>query len=113
MPYISITTNQSLSGESKKNLKAEAGRLISLLPNKSESVLMVAINDGQYMTFRGEEAPCAYVSLHLYTESPMDAKKTFTEAFTKSVESIAGVATKDVFVNIHEYDHWGSGGTYR
>ncbi|GHU74040.1 hypothetical protein AGMMS49992_14410 [Clostridia bacterium] len=112
MPFISITTNQTLTIPAKSKLKSEAGRLISIIPTKSEAHLMVSIADAQYMTFGGTEKPCAFIAVHLYTAAPQDSKRKFVEVFVPAASTLMGVPVGDIFVNIMEHDHWGSGGTF-
>jgi phenylpyruvate tautomerase PptA (4-oxalocrotonate tautomerase family) len=112
MPFISFTTSQTFSAERKEALKARLGELIALIPGKRESMLMVNIEDGHTMYYRGKEGDYAYVDLRLYTAAPLEDKKNFATQLFAAVEEIAGIPPKDVFLTISELDHWGSDGKY-
>ena len=45
MPYFDIATTQKLTDASKKQLQQEMGRIIELVPGKSERWLMVQLHD--------------------------------------------------------------------
>jgi hypothetical protein len=110
---MSITTSKALSTAQKDAVKSQAGKLMPLIPGKSEGVLMISIDDGKYMAFRGVVCDCAHVVVKLYKPSPLEAKREFTEAFLAALEDATGIAPGDVFLTFEEYENWGSGGTYR
>lgn len=51
MPYISIKTNIELAKEKQDALAAEYGRIISLVPGKTERWLMLSFDDKISMYF--------------------------------------------------------------
>ena len=114
MPYIALNTTVSLSEAKKEEIKAELGRLIAILPGKSERVLMIDFGDGHTMYFRGEKKErCAFVEIRLFGVSPMDEKSTLTAEIAAMLQKTAGIAPEDVFINIVEYSNWGSNGVFR
>jgi phenylpyruvate tautomerase PptA (4-oxalocrotonate tautomerase family) len=114
MPYINVNVSVELDQAKKDAVKAELGRLIDILPGKSESVLMIELNGSKTMYFRGEQKPpCAFVEVRLYKESPMDAKKEFTAKVFEMLERLLGLKPEDVFLNILEMQNWGVGGSLK
>lgn len=110
MPFISIRTAQKLSDETKKKLKARMGEKISLLPNKSEAVLMVEIIDGNSVYFAGEQLEKgAFVDVRLYRPSPYEAKKLFAESVFDALEELTETPRAGIYLNFVEMDTWGSG----
>ena len=67
MPYISTKTNIELAKEKQDALAAEYGRIISLVPGKTERWLMLSFDDEISMYFGGKgDEPMAYIELSLF-----------------------------------------------
>ena len=43
MPYIDVNVSIKLSDQEKDNLKSKLGELISIIPGKTENVLMIGL----------------------------------------------------------------------
>lgn len=110
MPYISITTSKSLGRERKDALKAALGSIISLIPRKDESKLMLSVSDGVSMYFRGEEKDCAYVEVKLFGAAPLPDKERFAAEACRAVGQAFGIPAGDIFLTFHEFQSWGSNG---
>ena len=110
MPYMHISLGPKLDDDTKTTLIREAGKLIELIPGKTESVLMVRLDDGANMNFRGVSEACAYVSVNLYMTSSYQAKQAFAKAFTDSLCQIAGLESKNVFLTYTEFANWAANG---
>ena len=114
MPFIHIHVTGSLSEEKKDALKTRLGQIISILPGKEESGLMVDIADGRSMYYRGNRMEkCAFADVRLYKESPFAQKEQFAGALYDALEEIAGVPRTQVYLNIQELANWGSRGGFR
>ena len=111
MPFISFATNNKLTLNQEKELVRKSGELITLLPGKKEENLMLRLEDDQAMYFRGEAIPCMMISVKLYKEMELNAKKIFTEALTKMINEITDIELKDIYVSFDEYQNWGKQGT--
>jgi hypothetical protein len=112
MPYIQVTIGQKLSPWQKERLKGELGRLITLVPGKSEEGLIVNIQDNASLYMGGTEAPAAYIDLRLYGNTDLEVKKRFAqEIFTLITREFAIPAPRQ-YLTIGEYDHWGYGGEF-
>lgn len=111
MPFIRVNVPIELNEAKKEAVKSELGKLVEILPGKSESVLMVELNGSKTMYFKGEKTqPCAFVEIRLYKESPMEAKKEFTGKVFEMLERVLGLKPGNVFINFMEFPNWGSGG---
>lgn len=110
MPFISFTTNRKLTLQQEKKIKDEVGKLISILPNKSEEKLMIHLEDNQIMYFKGQETKCMMIAVHLYKETDLDAKKRFTEELTKAIAEITDIPVESQYVSYSEYQNWGASG---
>lgn len=113
MPYISLAFGQKLDDAQKEKLKAETGRLISLIPGKTEGGLIVHILDSQAMYMGGSSEPCVYIDLKLYTKTTDEAKKTFTAEICAFIAKEFGVPLERQYLTMLELDNWGSKGTWR
>jgi phenylpyruvate tautomerase PptA (4-oxalocrotonate tautomerase family) len=110
MPYIQVNTSKKLNEQDKDAIKSKLGELISILPGKSESVLMVGVNDSDAMYFGGEKKDLAFVDVRLFKESDFESKSRFTEAVFLFLKQKLGIAEENVFLSIGEYNTWGHNG---
>lgn len=114
MPFISVKTTHNLTEEQKADLKQSIGQIISDLPNKTEKVLMVDIDDGHTMFLGGEkQESCAYVDVRIYGAAPFAAKKEFTEDMFRVLDKSIGVPEDKAFLTITQYDNWGTKGSMK
>jgi phenylpyruvate tautomerase PptA (4-oxalocrotonate tautomerase family) len=112
MPYIAINTSAALSPVQREKVKAELGRLISIIPGKAEADLMVDIFDGRKMYMGGAAVPAAYIDLRVYTKADAEAKKRFTkETFALLIREL-GVKQENLYMTITEFENWGYGGEF-
>ena len=54
MPYIKLTTTAKVTDDKCALLKAKFGKAIESFAGKNESWLMVAVDDGKRMWFKGD-----------------------------------------------------------
>ena len=110
MPYIAINTVKKLSPGEKEKVKAEFGRLISILPTKTEAGLLVDFSGDRTMYRAGTEVSGAFVEIRLFHQSDMEAKKQFTKEVFEMMTRELGIKQEHIYLNILEFDAWGSGG---
>jgi phenylpyruvate tautomerase PptA (4-oxalocrotonate tautomerase family) len=110
MPYIQVTIGQKLSAPQKERLKSELGRLIAIIPGKSEQGLIVNIQDGSSLYMGGTEEPSAYIDLRVYTKTDGEAKKRITREIFGLITREFAIPTGRQYLTISEYDQWGYGG---
>ena len=104
MPFIGIKTANKLTPSQKLAVKA----------GKKEEKMMMSIEDGENMFFRGEEkASCAFVQVILKDEAAFEDKAAMTAKIFDVLEQEAGIAKDDTYVNIQEYPEWGSRGVLK
>ena len=108
MPYIAINTSQKLSDAQKDKIKAEIGRLISIIPTKVEAGTFVDFSDARTMYKAGEKIDGAFVDLRLYRESEFEAKKKFAEEVFAMLTRELGLKTENMYMNMVELPTWGS-----
>jgi hypothetical protein len=112
MPYISITIGQKLDVSQKETLKNELGRLIAIIPGKTEADLLVNIQDGGSLYMGGTEAPSVYIDLRMLGKANLEVKKRFTRELCAFIAREFGIENGRQYLTIVEYDHWGYDGEF-
>jgi phenylpyruvate tautomerase PptA (4-oxalocrotonate tautomerase family) len=110
MPYLAINLAQKLSQAQKETVIAEFGRLITVIPGKTEDTLMVDLSDDRALYMGGQAGPCAYVDLRMYTKTTQEAKQRFTKDASAFLVRELGIREERVYLTIAEYDQWGYDG---
>jgi hypothetical protein len=110
MPYIAINTSLELDGVKRERVKAELGRLVTLIPTKTEAGLLVDFSDGRVMYRAGVEGPCAFIDVRLYGKAELEPKKRFTEETFAMLRRELGLETGRMYMSISEFESWGSAG---
>ena len=114
MPFIAVNTSCTLTKAQKDDIKTNLGKLIEILPTKSEKGLMVDICDNHSLYFAGNEMEkAAFVDLRLFKESPFESKREFYIALCKILDEVAGIEAANVYFNAIELQNWGSRGDFR
>jgi phenylpyruvate tautomerase PptA (4-oxalocrotonate tautomerase family) len=114
MPFIAVNTTLTLKAEEKDAIARELGKVVSLIPTKSEAVLMVDVSDGHTLYFAGKKMDrCAFVDVRCYKQSPFEDNKAFTEAVFKLLQDLVGLQASEVYVSISELPVWGTKGSLK
>ena len=111
MPFLSLKTNQNISEEGKIALKKEFGKLISILPGKSESWLMVQISDKKDMFFKGSSEPCVMIHLDIYGGANSASLEEFTSKATSYVSKVLKIDPSRIYLSYFETSKWGYNGS--
>lgn len=112
MPYIEVNMSSTLSEQGKETLKTTLGELITLIPGKTESGLMICINDSSTIYFAGErKEKVAYINIKLYKDSEFQNKNKFTEKIFEFFENEFDINNNSLYINFDTYDSWGFGGS--
>ncbi|MDR2468436.1 MAG: hypothetical protein LBD22_05695 [Spirochaetaceae bacterium] len=112
MPYISINTSAALSDANKATLVSELGRLITIIPGKTEADLIVDLSTSRAMFMGGKKTPSAYIDLRVYTKTTDEAKKLFTREVFTLLNHELGIKTEHLYMTIAEFDNWGYDGEF-
>ncbi len=107
MPFINVKLNSILTEDKEKNIKEKLGKAISILPGKSESVLMINFEDKCRMYFHGNKQPMAYVGVNLFKKSPQSAYDEFTKEVTKILQDELHIDPSEIFIKYSETENWG------
>jgi len=113
MPYIAVNTAQKLSDAQKEKIKTELGRLITIIPTKTEAGLLIDFSDSRTMYKAGENVSGAFIEVRLFRKSEFEPKKQFTEETFEMLSRELGLKKENMYLNFLEFDNWGSAGTYK
>jgi phenylpyruvate tautomerase PptA (4-oxalocrotonate tautomerase family) len=113
MPYILVNTSLKLSHEQKEKVKTEFGRLIAIIPTKTEAGLLVDFSEGHTMYRAGEEAPCAFIEVRLFGKAETEQKKLLAKEIFEMLHRELGLEIPRMYLNIVEMETWGSAGIFK
>lgn len=111
MPFIDLKTSAKIDESAEALLRKEFGKIIALIPGKSEAWLMLNFTDCERMAFRGNaEDDTAMVSVDLLGGASDKAYDDMTRAICFTVNQILGVRPDRIYVKYSEFEHWGFAG---
>ena len=114
MPYLLLNTSKTLTVEQRETVKTELGKLITIIPTKSERNFMVDFSEGHPMYFHGLPADsCAFIELRLLGKAPHKAKKQFVQQVFRMIDHVLGIKEDELFISILEFEDWGVGGSLK
>lgn len=111
MPFIDSKISVKVSDEKKEILKAKLGATMSIL-RKSESYLMVGINDGYDLWMGGNKLDKgAYVAVSLLGNASSADYEKMTAAICDIYEQELNIPGSNVYVTYHPVSDWGWNGS--
>lgn len=110
MPYIKITTNQTIHYPEEESIKSQLGRAISILPNKNEEWLMVSMLPEQALWFQGSDEPAAIAEVAIYGRLEDEACDELTARITDILCAYLPLDPARVYVKYEECEYWGWNG---
>lgn len=107
-----MKTSQSINQEEELALKTAFGKAISLVPGKSEQVLLAGIEGDYSFYLRGKKDPVAYIEVSIF-ENPYHLDyDDMTKYITIAVHEILKIPTEHIYVHFHDIAAWGVAGHY-
>lgn len=111
MPFINSKVNVKTTLKQRQEIKERLGQAISIIPGKSESWLMLDLEDDQTMFFRGDnKEPIAFVSLNMYGSPEPEAFERMTKEITKIYGEVLGVSPDHMYIKYDASMYWGWNG---
>ena len=108
MPYIKLTTTAKVTDDKCALLKAKFGKAIESFAGKNESWLMVAVDDGKRMWFKGDNsADTAMVDVELLGDVDAADSETMTVRVCEILNETLGIAPERIYVKDTGYRNWG------
>lgn len=111
MPFINVKANVNISDEKTENIKSALGNAITAIPGKSESWLMVGIEDNYKLYFKGTDEPAALVEVQLYGNASANSMQALTSNITKIILESLGISADRIYVSYMLTENWGWSGS--
>jgi len=111
MPFINVKTNVKVSAEKAEEIKSALGRAITAVPGKSEGWLMVGIEDGCTLYFKGSDEPAAMTEVSIFGNASGKALEELTGRITSIVNENLGISPDRVYVSYMTTENWGWNGS--
>lgn len=111
MPYVNVNVSSQLKADEKELLKAKMGETISQIPGKTEAVTMVNITDGCALYLGGKPLEKgAFIETRIYGTIERENKGKYIKAVFAAMKDALGYPEEGIYINILEFDTWGSKG---
>ena len=108
MPYINLKTTAKVTEEKCERVKTAFGKAIECFPGKSEAYLMVGIEDGAKLWFRGDaSSDSAIVDVELLGAVNSAASENMTAEICGILENELGISPDRVYVKYSGCTDWG------
>ena len=109
MPFINLKTSAAVSDEKADELKSRFGKSITCL-GKSEAWLMVNVEGGKKMYFKGAEGDTAIAEIALFGKAGRAQYDKMTEETCRIISDVLGISSGRIYVKYEETEHWGIDG---
>lgn len=111
MPFIDSKTTCKLSETQRETLKTELGKIITTIPGKSETFLMVGFADEYPLYFGGHNLDKgAFIEIKIFGSAPDSALEEVTAKVCSLYEKELGIPPKSIYVKYEFVSHWGWNG---
>ena len=111
MPFIDSKIAGAVTSEQKEKIKSKLGKAVSLL-NKSETYLMVGIEDNYDLYMAGQKLDKGvYVSVSLFGNAGSSAYEKMTEEICQIYADELDIPGTAIYVTYHGVNDWGWNGS--
>lgn len=111
MPYIKTRVSVSLTEKQSETLKSELGKIIEIIPGKTESWLMVDLEDNCRLYFKGnQEAATAYVKVEVFGQVEREYCEKMTEAICNLLFQELQISPDRTYITYEGIKDWGWNG---
>ena len=107
MPFIQTKVNVEITKEKEEILKSRYGKVISLIPGKSEAGLMLLFEGNKNLYFRGSnEQKLAYVEVNVLGAPSIEAYDNLTDAIFEILGGELGISSENIYIKYDETKNW-------
>lgn len=111
MPFINLKTNVKVQEETCEAVKSAFGEAITTIPGKSESWLMVGIDDEKKLYFKGSPEAAAMIEVSIFGNASNKDFELLTGRITDIVSDNLSIPSDRIYVKYECIDHWGWNGS--
>lgn len=112
MPFINTKTNINITDKKREELKIKFGKVIEIIPGKSENWLMLGFEDNVKMYFKGDDSqPIAFVEVKIFGSSTTEAYESLTKEITKVLNDVLNILPENIYIKFEEVSNWGWNGS--
>ena len=111
MPFINAMTTAKINEEKANSIKSKLGKAIEAFPGKSESWLMVKLDDDCKMYFKGSSEDCAYIEISIFGSVNPAAADSMTALVTEIISSELGIKPDRIYIKYEGCKNWGWNGS--
>lgn len=114
MPFINSKVSVSMSIEQKEEIKEKLGKVISIIPGKSEAWLMLGFEDNYSLYFKGQaNEKLAFIEVKIFGSAEKAAYNKLTAAICNIYKDVLGIEADHIYVKYEEVHNWGwNGGNF-
>ncbi len=113
MPFIIAKVSTPIIKEQETDLKSRLGKVIELVPGKSEEFLLLGFEDNYHLYLRGDNRkPTAYIEASVFGDENHFGYKEFTSEVTRIFNEVLGIAPDRIYIKFSDITAWGAGGVY-
>jgi phenylpyruvate tautomerase PptA (4-oxalocrotonate tautomerase family) len=110
MPFIQVNVSQKLEVQQKEHITAMLGKLITLIPGKTEAVTMIDLADDRSIYKGGKPVEGGFIEVRLYGAAEQASKEALTAAIFTAMEQLLDIQPQNLYINVLEMNSWGSNG---
>lgn len=107
MPFINVKTTVSADENTKASIERKLTDSITLLPGKTASYFMCAVEDNISFMFHGDKENTAFVEVKIFGKSTREAYEKLTSAICDILEEELDVKPEYCYVKFEEVENWG------
>lgn len=112
MPFINSKVTVALDNAKKEELKTALGQIITAIPGKSESWLMVGFEDNYSLYFKGtNDKPSAFIEVKIFGSASKESYNTLTDKICALFNSSLDIPKDRIYVKYEEVSNWGWNGS--
>lgn len=112
MPFINAKVSVKINEEKREAIKARLGKAIELIPGKSESWLMVGLEEEYTLYFKGQQSEkIAFVEVKIFGSASSSAYDKLTGAICTIMQEELGIPADKTYVTYQEIENWGWNGS--
>ncbi len=111
MPYIDSKISRKITKEEEIELKSRLGKAIEIVPGKSETWLMIGIEDEYTLYFKGDNSePMAFVEVSVFGGDNPSAFDKLTKEICDIYKDVLNISPANVYVKYNSVSNWGWNG---